>query len=72
MGTHISRVKSIDLDMWDETQMAVRECNFIHLLVPILCALVHPEVGEPSREPLLGGTSQTWTPTARPVSHRLR
>ena len=66
MGTHISRVKSIDLDMWTPQQMEV-----LSLLDPPVCAhllSVHSEMGQPSCKSLLGGPFESRSCPSRPVS----
>ena len=60
MGTHISKVKSVDLDVWTPEQMAVGSisCFPCDLSLTVI-RLVDPKMGEPSRKSLLGGSSQT-------------
>ena len=45
MGTHISRVKSIDLDMWTPEQMEVFPLFHRPTRAAAQPLLVHPEMG---------------------------
>lgn len=45
MGTHISRVKSIDLDMWTPEQMEVFPLVYRPTCTAADPLLVHPEMG---------------------------
>lgn len=67
MGTHVSRVKSIDLDMWTPEQMEVFSLFHPnpHHRSPLP---VHSEMGQPSCKPLLGSSSQSRPYPSRPVS----
>lgn len=40
MGTHISKVKSVDLDTWTPEQMAVREVALFYILQPLILCVV--------------------------------
>lgn len=67
MGTHISRVKSVDLDIWTPEQMNVSP---IHLDVDLFNGMRHAvdsEMGQPSSQLVLGGPPQGWPRSPRPV-----
>jgi hypothetical protein len=70
MGTHISRVKSVDLDIWTPEQMDVSLCRLyvdsLHAFNVIQCA-VDSEMGKSSRQLVLGGPSEGWSCPPRPV-----
>lgn len=58
MGTHISKVKSVDLDVWTVEQMnASALWIFMDTITQRLFFTVDTEVGQSSRQPLLGGPS---------------
>ena len=59
MGTHISKVKSVDLDVWTPEQMAVRSHPFVFYILVISTLAVNTEVGQPESKPILGGTFET-------------
>lgn len=62
MGTHISKVKSVDLDVWTPEQMEVSQFVFVVIHIsPQFAAImvVYPEVGQPSSELVLGSAFET-------------
>jgi hypothetical protein len=69
MGTHISKVKSVDLDVWTPEQMEVRShissCEFMFTL-----PTVDPEMGEPSIKSVLGSAFEGRTCSARTVRYK--
>lgn len=69
MGTHISRVKSVDLDIWTPEQMDVSLCYLYvdFLLFNDIYRTVDSEMGEPSRQLVLGSPSQGWSCSPGPV-----
>lgn len=46
MGTHISKVKSVDLDMWTPEQMEVSFPPRVNFMRPLIRSLVHPKMGQ--------------------------
>ena len=68
MGTHISRVKSIDLDMWTPEQMEVVTTLCPPIRTTAHTLAVHPEMGQPPCKHLLGSPSQSRSYPSRPVS----
>jgi hypothetical protein len=71
MGTHISKVKSVDLDTWTPEQMDVSPCLLYLCGILLMCpltfvfcpAVVDPAVGKPSRQFVLGGRLETGSRT---------
>ena len=46
MGTHISKVKSVDLDVWTVEQMSVSlEISFLFHIIYLHICLVYPKMG---------------------------
>lgn len=69
-----SLVKSVDLDIWTPEQMEVcprisslRARTFpsrvgrAHLFTPLSPSTEHADLGKPTRQPVLGEASQTWS-----------
>lgn len=72
MGTHISKVKSVDLDVWTPEQMAVGTLHgptetCMKADHSVLCRVVCSEMGQPFGELVLGGTLEARTCPTRPV-----
>ena len=72
MGTHISKIKSIDLDVWTPEQM---EVGSSHTKGPsralnLASFLVDREMGQSSCQFVLGGPSETGAYATRTVSAR--
>lgn len=68
MGTHISRIKSIDLDMWTPEQMEVLSVLCCPIRTTAHPRPVHSKMGQPPCKHLLGGPPQSRSCPSRPVS----
>lgn len=72
MGTHISKVKSVDLDVWTPEQMEVRSNYFItdhHYGPTITLSTVNSKMGESFSKSILGGAFKGGSCSARAVRH---
>jgi hypothetical protein len=70
MGTHISKVKSVDLDVWTPEQMEVCFNSYVTNPTSIL-STVDSEMGEPFSESVLGGAFEGRSCSARAVQHNI-
>ena len=72
MGTHISKVKSVDLDAWTPEQMEVLSLACVVLsscqLNLILQSPVDTEMGQQTGQSILGGALKTRARSSRSVS----
>jgi hypothetical protein len=68
MGTHISKVKSVDLDVWTPEQMEVSSPSYYYRLTFTL-STVSSEMGESPGESVLGSAFEGRTRSARAVRY---
>lgn len=67
MGTHISKVKSVDLDVWTVEQMNVSTSAPLFKASLTSFFVVNTEMGQPSRQSVLGGSPESRTRSSRSV-----
>lgn len=67
MGTHISKVKSVDLDVWTPEQMEVWLQEWLLPTLHSCSHIVHQEMGQSSGQSVLGSTSEIGAHPPRAV-----